>query len=125
MNDGEVYRHTEALGAMMEKGLQEIFGRLGVTGSVARQGSAFCIYFMDHCPADWHDLAMHHDFKSDTEFRRVLVQHGIYVFPLATKQWSISAAHCAADIEETLSQIEEALVCSFETPRESFTNSPS
>jgi glutamate-1-semialdehyde 2,1-aminomutase len=125
MNDGEVYRHTEALGAMMEKGLQEIFGRLGVTGSVARQGSAFCIYFMDHCPADWHDLAMHHDFKSDTEFRRVLVQHGIYVFPLATKQWSISAAHCAADIEETLSQIEEALVCTFETPRESFTNSPS
>ena len=125
MDDGEVYRHVEDLGAMMEKGLQEIFSRLSITASVARQGSAFCIYFMDHCPVDWHDLVMHHDFKSDTEFRRRLVEHGIYVFPLATKQWSISAAHCAADIEETLSRVEEALICTFATTRASFTNSPS
>jgi glutamate-1-semialdehyde 2,1-aminomutase len=124
MNDGEVYRHTEALGAMTEKGLQEIFARLGITASVARQGSAFCIYFMDHCPADWHDVAMHHDFKADTEFRRRLVDRGIYVFPLATKQWSISAAHCAADIEETLRQVEQALVHTFASTRASFTNSP-
>ena len=23
--------------------------------TLVRQGSAFCIYFMDHAPADWHD----------------------------------------------------------------------
>jgi glutamate-1-semialdehyde 2,1-aminomutase len=66
-------------------------------------------------------LALHHDFKSDTEFRRILVRHGIYVFPLATKQWSISAAHRAEDIEETLRQVEEALICTFEPRRESST----
>jgi glutamate-1-semialdehyde 2,1-aminomutase len=121
MNDGEVYRVTEALGAMMEKGLQEIFARLRVTASVARQGSAFCVYFMDHCPVDWHDLALHHDFKLDTEFRRALVNHGIYVFPLATKQWSISAAHRAEDIQKTLHLVEKALICTVEPKRESVT----
>jgi glutamate-1-semialdehyde 2,1-aminomutase len=123
MNDGEVYRHTEALGAMMETCLEQMFGRLGITAAVARQGSAFCIYFMDHCPVDWHDLATHHDAKSDTEFRRRLVEHGIYVFPLSTKQWSISAAHCVADIEETLKQIEEALICTFTNTHTTLTNS--
>ncbi len=64
---------------------------------------------MDHLPNDWHDIAAHHDFDFDTEFRRMLVTRGIYVFPLATKQWSLSAAHSKADVEETLQQMECAL----------------
>jgi glutamate-1-semialdehyde 2,1-aminomutase len=85
---------------------------------VARQGSAFCLYFMDHCPKDWHDLAAHHDFTADQEMRLDLIDHGIYPFPLATKQWSISRAHTAEDIEATLECIEVALTargCSPET----------
>jgi glutamate-1-semialdehyde 2,1-aminomutase len=68
---------------------------------------------MDHCPKDWHDLAMHHDFTADLVFRRILVEHGIYVFPLATKQWSLSAAHSRTDIELTLRHIEDALARAF------------
>jgi glutamate-1-semialdehyde 2,1-aminomutase len=34
--------------------------------------------------------------------RRALIERGIYFFPLAVKQGSISAAHTAADIEATL-----------------------
>jgi glutamate-1-semialdehyde 2,1-aminomutase len=124
MNNGEVYRHTEALGAEMESGMQRIFANVGITAVVARQGSAFCVYFMDHCPLDWHDLAMHHDFKSDTGFRRIVVQHGIYVFPLATKQWSISAAHSEADIQQTLIQVEDALNSTFVAARGNLTHSP-
>lgn len=109
MNEGEVYRHTEALGEMIERGIEEILAELGITGVVARQASAFCVYFMDHCPVDWHDLAMHHDFELDTIFRRLLIERGIYVFPQATKQYSLSAAHSTADVELTLHQIEGAL----------------
>jgi glutamate-1-semialdehyde 2,1-aminomutase len=65
---------------------------------------------MDHCPKDWHDLAANHDFLLDEEFRRSLVDHGTYFFPLATKQCSISFAHTASDIEETLRNVEAALV---------------
>jgi glutamate-1-semialdehyde 2,1-aminomutase len=109
MNDGEVYRHTEELGEHMQRGLEEIFASTGIPGVVARQGSAFCWYFMDHSPTDWHDLAMHHDFALDTAFRAVLVERGIYVFPLPPKQCSISAAHTRGDIELTLRHMKEAL----------------
>ena len=107
--EGEVYRHVEALGAQMERGLNEIIARRAVTAVVARQGSAFCLYFMDHLPVDWHDLAQHHDFARDESVRQHVIQHGVFSFPLATKQWSISAAHTAEDVNVTLHAIEQAL----------------
>ena len=109
MDDGQVYRHTEELSEKMQRGLEEIFVSLDIPGVVARQGSAFCWYFMDHCPKDWHDLAAHHDFELDSVFRRLLVERGIYVFPQPPKQCSISAAHTAEDIDLTLSHMNEAL----------------
>src|SRR6185437_5625332 len=109
MNDGEAYRHTDALGKDIQSGIESIIHAMGIPGTVARQGSAFCLYFMDHCPRDWHDLAMHHDFETDLIFRKQLIERGIYVFPQATKQCSVSAAHTASDIELTLKQMEKAL----------------
>lgn len=110
MNDGEVYRHVESLGQQLQTGVERILIKNGMTAVVARQGSAFCIYFMDHLPKDWHDLATHHDFVLDEEMRRDMIDRGIYFFPLATKQCSISAAHTAADIEVTLDHLERSLV---------------
>jgi glutamate-1-semialdehyde 2,1-aminomutase len=109
MNDGEVYRHVENLGGQMERGLRSVFCKLSIRAVVAGQGSAFCVYFMDHCPKDWHDLAANHDFALDEEFRRRLVDRGTYFFPVATKQCSISFAHTPSDIEETLQHVEETL----------------
>jgi glutamate-1-semialdehyde 2,1-aminomutase len=108
-NDGEVYRHVEQLGARMQEGLEEITRRLEIDAVVARQGSAFCLYFMDHRPKDWHDLAQHNAFQVDGQLRRALIGRGVYPFPLATKQWSISAAHTAEDIDYTLEQIDGCL----------------
>ncbi len=109
MNEGEVYRHVERLGAKMQAGLEEITRELGIEATVARQGSAFCLYFMDHAPRDWHDVAGSHRFDLDARMRRDLIGRGIYPFPLATKQWSISAAHTAADIAQTLDSVRAAL----------------
>ncbi len=109
MNDGEVYRKVETLGRQMEEGISGLVRRLGITATVARQGSAFCLYFMDHEPADWHDLASYHDFKLDERLRQSLIANGIYFFPLATKQCSISFAHSSADIDVTLEHTESGL----------------
>jgi glutamate-1-semialdehyde 2,1-aminomutase len=109
MKDGEVYCHVESLGQQMQEGVETIINNLGFEAVVARQGSAFCIYFMDHCPNDWHDLAAHHDFNFDQELRRKLINCGIYFFPGSTKQCSISFAHTKEDIEVTLSQVENQL----------------
>ena len=39
------------------------------------------------------NILEHHDMPSDEALRRRLVERGIYWFPLATKQISLSAAH--------------------------------
>ncbi|HKT13220.1 MAG TPA: aspartate aminotransferase family protein [Terriglobia bacterium] len=109
MNGGEVYRHVEGLGEELQQEIEDILQRLSIKAVVARQGSAFCIYFMDHCPRDWHDLAANHDFALDATMRRELIERGIYFFPLATKQCSISFAHTAEDIEATLESLEDTL----------------
>lgn len=107
-NNGEVYRHVEMLGARMERGLSDLIARHGLEAVVARQGSAFCLYFMDHLPVDWHDLAQHHDFALDERLRQEVIKRGVFAFPLATKQWSLSAAHTADDVDATLSAIDAA-----------------
>jgi len=109
MNDGEVYRRVASLGQQIEQGLQAILQKCSATAVVARQGSAFCIYFMNHCPKDWHDLAAHHDFDLDQRVRRALIPRGVYFFPVATKQCSISAAHTAEDVDWTLHQFEHVV----------------
>ena len=112
-NEGEVYRHVDELGRLLEEGVKSITCKLGIDATLARQGSACCLYFMGHQPVDWHDLALHHNATFDEQMRQGLIERGIYVFPLQCKQWSISFAHREADIETTLRQLEDSLaVCS-------------
>jgi glutamate-1-semialdehyde 2,1-aminomutase len=107
--NGEIYRKLERLGQKAQAGIESILRSHGITGVVARQGSAFCIYFMDHEPRDWHDLAKNHDFARDLKMRRRMVEKGIYFFPVETKQCSISAAHTDEDIDLTLRALDESL----------------
>ena len=113
-DDGAVYRHLEHLGAQAQEGIEALLRSHSIEGMVARQGSAFCIYFMDHEPRDWHDLALHHDFEQDVAMRRALIDAGIYFFPVATKQCSISAAHTEEDIVTTLKALDSSLATVFD-----------
>jgi glutamate-1-semialdehyde 2,1-aminomutase len=106
---GAVYKHVDALGAQVQRGMEQHLREAGIESVVARQGSAFVVYFMDHHPRDWHDLAANHDSDLDRRFRRALIENGIYVFPLATKQCSISAVHTEADIDRTIEVARVAL----------------
>jgi glutamate-1-semialdehyde 2,1-aminomutase len=108
-NDGAVYRHVETLGQRLEQGITQLAAEFELTATVVRQGSALCVYYMDHAPVDWHDLASHHDFEFDEQVRRELIQAGVYIFPLATKQWSISAAHTTVDIDITVGAMKSVL----------------
>jgi glutamate-1-semialdehyde 2,1-aminomutase len=108
-NDGEIYRRVDALSTKMQAGIESILSDLELKGVVARQGSAFSVYFMNHLPRDWHDLVENHDFEADRRWRKALIERGIYMFPEATKQCSISASHTEADITFTLEQMKETL----------------
>lgn len=103
-NNGEAFRRLEELGRYFERSVRQS-GISGGSWVISRIGSVFCIYFMDHVPADWHDLAANHDFERDTRLRSELIDEGIYFFPLALKQCSISLAHTEADLDETVDAI--------------------
>lgn len=100
--DHRVYEHVNKLGERLEHGLNEIFNRYDSPFYVAREGSAFCVYFMDHAPVDFHDIAVNNNFALDKEYRLRLIEKGIFNFPLPIKQGSISFAHSIKDIDETL-----------------------
>lgn len=108
-DNGAIYRKIESLGQKMEAGLVEALQAVDIPAVVVRQGSAFVVYFMDHAPVDWHDLIANHDVEADLLFRRAMIESGSYLFPLATKQCSISAAHTEEDIDRTLEAARKAL----------------
>jgi len=103
-----VYEHVGRLGQMLDDGLKSIFKGFELPVSIARESSAFCVYFMDHAPRDYHDIAENHNFPLDKAYRLSLIQRGIFNFPLPIKQGSISYAHSLADIEQTLTKTEAA-----------------
>ena len=107
-NDQEIFRRLDSLGEQIQSGVETLLRCHGITGVVAREGSAFCLYFMDHEPRDWHDLASNHNFEWDVAMRRFLVDQGIYFFPVATKQCSLSGAHTEGDVTATLEAIDGA-----------------
>lgn len=110
----DVYAHVDALGAMLEEGLKDIFSAYDKPFYVARQGSAFCTYFMDHAPLDFHDVATNHNFDLDKVYRQKLIEQGIFNFPAPIKQGSISFAHSVLDIEETLAKTKKVCESVFE-----------
>ena len=105
----KVYEHVNRLGQMLEDGLNTIFSSTGKPYHVARQGSAYCVYFMDHAPVDFHDILKNHDFSFDKTYRLKLIDKGIFNFPLPIKQGSISFAHSLQDIEKTLEKTEDVV----------------
>ena len=105
----EIYGHTDALGEVMEEGLRSIFAQADYPVTLARQRSAFVVYFMDHAPVNWLDLARSNDMERDRRYRAKLIEQGIFHFPTPTKQGSISFAHSRDDVATTL-EITEQLV---------------
>lgn len=101
-DEGAVYDYMDKVTGQLCDGLAELFGGKGIEHVVARNGSAFCVYFMDHEPTDWHDILAHHDFDFDVKYRCALIERGIYHFPLPCKQGSVSAAHSEDDVAKTL-----------------------
>lgn len=108
---GQIYSRLEHLGQRFENGFASIAAQYkdSIAVTLVRQGSAFCVYFMDHAPVDWHDIAAHHDFQADLRMRRAMIDRGVFLFPIATKQCSISASHTEEMIDETLSLLGECL----------------
>src|SRR5690606_34142924 len=108
-SEHNVYEHEDNLGNQLEEGLKDIFSPYDFPFYIAREKSAFCVYFMDHAPTDFHDILLNHSFTFDRDYRLALIKRGIYNFPLPIKQGSISFSHTIEDIEKTLDKTNEVI----------------
>lgn len=109
LQNPDVYGHISAMSDLLYRGLESLFDEKGLHAVVARNQSAYCLYFCENSPHDAHDLLQEHDFELDLKLRRSLIEKGIYQIPIACKQNSISYAHSEEDIYTTLEKHKEAI----------------
>ena len=105
----EIYGHIDRLGERLEIGLADLFAGGDYPTTIVRQGSAFVVYFMDHEPVNWSDIARNNDAERDVRYRKNLIANGVFHFPVTTKQGSVSFAHSDQDVDDTLEITESVL----------------
>lgn len=109
LKNPKVYADIEKVSNELYKGLSSIFTEHGIPFNLSNNASAFCVYFCEKTPEDLHDILENHDVAFDIDYRRALIDHGIYHFPIPCKQGSVSYSHSMNDIERTLEMTSEAL----------------
>ena len=98
----DVYKHLDLLSNRLYANLEKMFKEKGKPMVLARNASAFCMYFCEQAPRDLHDILETQDFAFDLKLRKGLIANGIYHIPIACKQGSVSYAHSEEDIDKTL-----------------------
>jgi glutamate-1-semialdehyde 2,1-aminomutase len=103
-----VHEHIFRLGERMRRGLTEIHQRYGIEATVAGFGSIFVTYFMEGPTANYTDL-MKNDGTKFVDYRRRLMERGVFKIPMNLKRAHISYSHTDADIDATLQAAEDVL----------------
>ena len=103
-----VHEHIFRLGEKMRQGLKDIANRLKIPATVAGFGSIFLTYFMEGPIRSYRDL-LRNDQELFVNYRRKLIEHGIFQLPLNLKRNHISFSHTDEHIERTLQVSEEVL----------------
>jgi len=104
-----IYEHISAVSNELYIGLESLFKEKGMAVSIVNNASAFCVYFSEKAPTDLHDILENVDFTMDLQYRKALINKGIYHIPIACKQGSVSYSHSHEDISKTLEKTREVL----------------
>ncbi|NMO95298.1 glutamate-1-semialdehyde 2,1-aminomutase [Paenibacillus lemnae] len=97
----EVYAQLEERGAQLEQGFAKNAREFGIPLSINRVGSMVCPFFTDQQVVNF-DTAKTSDLDLFRRYFAAMVQEGISVPPSQFEGMFISAAHTAADIDETI-----------------------
>lgn len=102
-----LYDRLEELGARLAQGLRDRAARAGVPVQVNQMGGAVSLYFTDEPVEDFAGCE-----RSDTarfaRFFRAMLDRGIHLAPSPYEVWFVTAAHSAADVDQTLEAAGEA-----------------
>jgi glutamate-1-semialdehyde 2,1-aminomutase len=103
-----VHEHIFRLGNRLRKGLREITDRLRIRANVAGFGSIFVTYFMDGPVESYSDL-LRNDSARFIDYRRRLIERGIFKMPANLKRSHVSYSHTEAQVDRTLEICENVL----------------
>jgi glutamate-1-semialdehyde 2,1-aminomutase len=104
------------LGERLRQGLAEIHRRLGVRATVAGFGSVFLTYFLEGPIENYSDL-LRNDAERFVEYRRRLIDRGIFKMPMNLKRNHVGYAHTDEHVDRTLQACEDVLKEMFGAPR--------
>lgn len=104
----ESYEHLFRLGDRVRQGMSELTNRYGVEAVTTGFGSVFVTYFMSG-PIDSYDDLLRNDVETFVQFRRGMIERGVYMLPVNLKRNHVSLAHTDADIDATLEAAESVL----------------
>ena len=101
------YAHLDALGERLYADLREILARRGIKAWVQGVGARFGLLFgLDEEPRNYRDVAKQ-DLEALRRFHLACLERGVYLHYISPHH-GYSIAHTMADIEETLSVMDDA-----------------
>jgi len=108
LEDPATYQRLFGLGDMMRDGLRNVMERHDVRFTEAGFGSVFLTYFMDGPIYSYRDL-LRNNADLFVEYRRRLVEKGIFKLPMNLKRNHISLSHTPEDIARTLQACDDTI----------------
>lgn len=103
-----LYKNLEKKGKLLENGIQEILGKLGLQLTFNRIGSMFTLFFTDKPVIDYHS-AKSSDTAKFAQYFNLMLEEGIYLAPSQFEAAFISAAHSDTVLEITSVATEKVL----------------
>ena len=103
-----LYESLNALAKNLSAGLQKVLADAGIAAQVNSIGSLSTIFFAAQPVTDYTG-AKRSDTKFYARFFRDMLQRGIFLAPSQFEAAFVSAAHTSADIDRTISAVEDAL----------------
>lgn len=99
------YDYLERYGQDLQEGLGRIFHQAGIPATINRVGSMLTVFFQKG-PVSTYAQAVESDTQAFKQFFHGLLQNGVYWPPSQFEAAFFSAAHTAADLEQTLEVVQ-------------------
>jgi glutamate-1-semialdehyde 2,1-aminomutase len=104
-----VHQQLFQFGERLRQGLREIHQRLGVRATVAGFGSVFLTYFQEDGRIESYADVLRNDAAQFVEFRRRLIERGIFALPVNLKRNHVNYSHTSVHVDRTLEVCEDVL----------------
>jgi glutamate-1-semialdehyde 2,1-aminomutase len=102
------YAELEQRSAVLERGLRDAAGEVGIASSINRVGSMMTAFFGDEPVTSW-DTAKKANTARYGQFFRAMLEEGVYLAPSQFECAFVSYAHSDAEIERTVGAARRAM----------------